>query len=83
MNDESPSMEDPYRIDSVKPSNPPPGMDGNNWHCYVIVKGSNSIRGYRPGSHRVVMSAVEEIVTQLNERRFGKRAQRKAPAKKQ
>lgn len=83
MRDESPLMEEPYRIDSVTPSNPPAGMDGTDWHCYVIVKGSSSIRGYRPGSRRNVMRAVEEIVMQLNERRFGKRAQRKTPAKKQ
>ena len=83
MTDKSMLPEGPYRTDSVQPSNPPPGMDGSDWHCYVIVQGSNSIRGYRPGSHKVVMRAVEEIVLQLNERRFGKRAPRKVPAKKQ
>ncbi|MDH3351389.1 MAG: hypothetical protein OEM51_07555 [Gammaproteobacteria bacterium] len=82
MSDESLLMEDPYRIDSVTPSNPPSGMVGADWHCYVIVQGSNSIRGFRPGSHRAVTNAVQEIVAQLNERRFGKRAARKTPAKK-
>ncbi len=61
-----------YEIESVNPAEPPPDMDGANWYCYVIVQGSNKIRGYRQGNHRAVMTAVEEIVSQLNERRVGK-----------
>ncbi|HEX9853364.1 MAG TPA: hypothetical protein VGA68_10135 [Woeseiaceae bacterium] len=67
-----------YQIGSVKPSEAPHGGDGIDWYCYVIVQGSNSIRGYRRGSHPVVMSAVEDIVSQLNGRRFGKRWQAKS-----
>jgi hypothetical protein len=62
-----------YQIDSVKPSDAPHGVQGMNWHCYIIVQGGSYIRGYRQGSHSVVTTAVEEIVEQLNERRFGKR----------
>ncbi len=73
MFNESSFLDEAYQIDSVKPSEPPRGVQGVNWHCYVIVQGNNSIRGYRQGSHRDVMTAVQEIVDQLNERRFGKR----------
>jgi len=73
MTSESALFGEAYQIDSVKPSEAPQGMLGMDWHCYVIVQGRNSIRGYRQGSRPVVMSAVEEIVNQLNERRYGKR----------
>lgn len=73
MTNVSSSFGEAYQIDSVKPSDAPDGVHGMNWHCYVIVQGSNYIRGYRQGTHSVVMTAVEEIVGQLNERRFGKR----------
>jgi hypothetical protein len=73
MTDESSFFGEAYRVDSVKPSEAPAGMQGMNWHCYVIAQGSNSMRGYRQGSQPVVMDAVEQIVNQLNERRFGKR----------
>jgi len=62
-----------YEIESVKSTEPPPDMDGTDWHCYVIVQGSNKIRGYRQGDRSSVVTAVEEIVLQLNARRFGKR----------
>jgi hypothetical protein len=73
MNTESLFFAEAYQVDSVQPSEAPHGMPGTGWHCYVIVQGSNSIRGYRQGSRPAVMSAVEEIVNQLNDRRFGKR----------
>lgn len=65
--------EECYEIESVSPADPPQGMDGTNWHCYIIVQGANKIRGFRQGSRKAVMEAVEEIVLQLNERRGGKR----------
>jgi hypothetical protein len=66
-------IEEHYEIESVRPAEPPPNMEGSNWHCYVIVQGSNTIRGYRQGSVGTVTNAVKEIVNQLNERRVGKR----------
>ena len=61
-----------YGIVSVKPVDPPHGMAGTGWHCYVIDQGKNNIRGYRQGSTASVRRAVEEIVIRLNERRRGK-----------
>ena len=66
-------VEEFYEIESVSPAEPPQGMEGNNWHCYIIVQGTNKIRGFRQGNRKAVTAAVEEIVLQLNERRGGKR----------
>ena len=66
-------MEDAFQIVSVRPAKPPTDAQGSDWHCYVIAQGPNTIRGYRQGSLGIVTSAVEEIVTQLNDRRIGKR----------
>ena len=65
--------EECYEIESVSPAEPPQGMEGTDWHCYIIVQGANKIRGYRQGKPRAVLEAVKEIVLQLNERRGGKR----------
>ncbi len=62
-----------YEIVSVRPTEPPSDMDGNNWHSYVIVQGTNTIRGYRQGSLSSVTKAVTDLVFRLNERRAGKR----------
>jgi len=66
-------MDEDYEIVSVQPSDAPPNMSGSDWHCYVIVQGTNTIRGYRRGKIGVVRTAVEDIVSRLNERRIGKR----------
>jgi hypothetical protein len=66
-------IEENYEIVSVRPMEPPSDMDGTNWHSYVIVQGSNTIRGYRQGSLSSVREAVKDLVFRLNERRAGKR----------
>ena len=66
-------IEENYEIVSVQPTDPPSDMEGSNWHSYVIVQGSNTIRGYRQGSLTSVRQAVKELVFRLNERRSGKR----------
>jgi len=73
-------MKPPYEIVSVRPANPPSGVEGSNWHQYVIAfEGSNTIHGYQQGNLRVVTRAVEEIVAQLNERHMGKRGRVQLP----
>ncbi len=62
-------MEQVYDIVSIQRSGPPPGAEGTNWYRYVIAfEGTETIRGYRQGSIKGVILAVEEIVAQLNER---------------
>ncbi|MDH3612056.1 MAG: hypothetical protein OEU90_02095 [Gammaproteobacteria bacterium] len=74
MQNISSTIEEHFEIVSVKPAETPTGMEEGNWHCYEIAQGPNIIRGYRLGSRRAVVAAAEEIVSQLNERRLGKRA---------
>jgi len=67
-------MGQPYEIVSVQRAKHPPGTEGSNWHRYVIAfEGTETIRGYRQGSIKGVILAVEEIVAQLNERHGHKR----------
>ncbi len=67
-------MEQPYEIVLVQRAEPPPGVEGSNWHKYVIAyEGRNTTHGCRQGGLKAVTSAVEEIVANLNERHFGKR----------
>ncbi len=73
MTDESPAMDQPYEIVSVRRAEPPPGGKGSNWYRYVIAfEGTKTIHGCRQGSVKAVTTAVEEIVAQLNERHLGK-----------
>jgi len=66
-------IEEDYQIVSVEPTDPPRGMDGTGWHCYIIEQGENKIRGYQQGKLNAVTQSVQEIVVRLNERRYGKR----------
>jgi hypothetical protein len=73
-------MEQPYETVSVRPANPPSGIEGSNRHQYVIAfEGSNTIHGYQQGNLKDVTRAVEEIVAQLNERNLGKRGRVQLP----
>jgi len=73
MTDESPALGQPYEIVSVQRAEPPPGTEGSVWHRYEITQGANTINGCRQGDLKTVTEAVEEIVTQLNERRLHRR----------
>ena len=74
MSAKSPVVGRHYEIVSVRRAEPPPGVEGTNWHQYVIsFEGNNTLNGYQQGSLRTVTTAVEELVAQLNERHLGKR----------
>ncbi len=65
-------MAQPYEIVSVRRVAPPPGGEGSYWYRYVIAfEGTNTIHGCQQGGIKDVTRAVEEIVTQLNERHLG------------
>ena len=73
-NDNDSSLaEEGYKILSIEPTDPPPDMEGNDWHHYVIALGDSRVRGYQRGNLRAVTQSVKEIVARMNERRFGKR----------
>jgi len=66
-------MGNPYKIVSIKRGTRPADGAGADWYDYEIVQGEHTIHGCRQGKLGAVTLAVEEIVFQLNERRFGKR----------
>jgi hypothetical protein len=62
-----------FQLDDIERAKAPNGGDGQDWFRYTITQGHNTITGYRQGSQRAVTKAVKEIVTELNERRNGKK----------
>ncbi len=71
MADESSALGQPYEIVSIQRAEPPPGTEGSHWYRYVIAfEGTNNIHGCRQGGLKAVTRAVEELVTQLNERQL-------------
>ncbi len=73
MTDESPAMDQPYEIVSVRRAEPPPGGEGRYWYRYVIAfEGTNTIDGCRQGGLKAVTREVEEIVAQMNQRHLSK-----------
>ena len=65
-------IDNDYEIVSVEPTDPPRDLIGSGWHRYVIRQGKNTIRGYKRGDIGSVTRALEEIITRLNERRYGR-----------
>jgi hypothetical protein len=68
----NPLDDDPFTLKSISKSEPPAGVDSENWHRYVITQGHNTIVGQLQGSKANTERAVLEIVERLNERRRGK-----------
>jgi hypothetical protein len=68
----NPLDDDPFTLKSIAKSEPPVGVDSENWHRYVITQGHNTIVGQLQGSKANTERAVLEIVERLNERRRGK-----------
>ncbi len=66
-------MGQPYEVVSIKRAETPEGGTGTDWYDYEIALGTHSINGCRQGNLKTVTAAVDEIVIQMNERRFGKR----------
>jgi len=66
-------MAQPYEIVSISRAETPDGGEGADWYDYQIALGNHTIQGCRQGNLKNVTLAVNEIVVQMNERRFGKR----------
>ncbi len=74
MTNESSTLGPHYELVSIQRADPPPGVEGSNWHQYEIsFEGSNTLQGYQQGSRAAVTESVEKFVAQLNERHLGKR----------
>jgi hypothetical protein len=72
MNTESQenALQQKYTVVSVEKAEPPEGMPGNNWHRYVIGRGTSRIEGYKPGTLKAVTKHAEECAEDLNARAF-------------
>ncbi|MDA0679194.1 MAG: hypothetical protein O3A13_04560 [Proteobacteria bacterium] len=81
MNSQSSLMGNPYEIVSIQRAETPPDGEGADWYDYEIVQGQHTINGCRQGKLKAVTEAVEVIVAQLNERRYGKRGRAPSAAK--
>jgi cell envelope opacity-associated protein A len=57
-----------YQVISVEKADPPEGMEGKNWHRYVIGQGQSRIQGFRTGTLKAVTKHAEEYAKELNER---------------
>jgi hypothetical protein len=73
MDNDTSIMGQPYEVVSIKRAETPEGGAGADWYDYEIALGSHTINGCRQGNLKAVTAAVDEIVIQMNERRFGKR----------
>jgi hypothetical protein len=63
----------PFTVGEITKSEPPDGADTKNWYRYVITRGAQkAVVGHRQGSLKSVKVAVEEVVTRMNERLYGK-----------
>ena len=63
----------PFIVGEITKADPPAGADTKNWYRYVITRGAqNAVVGHRQGSLKSVKVAVDEVVTRMNERLYGK-----------
>ena len=46
----------------------PEGMDGKDWHSYIIKRGATEILGQKPGSKQNVTEHAKQIAADLNAR---------------
>lgn len=59
-----------YQVLSVEKTDAPEGMPGDNWHHYVIGRGTTKIEGYKPGTLKAVTQHAETCAEELNARAF-------------
>ncbi len=59
-----------YQVISIEKTAAPEGMPGNNWHRYVIGRGTTRIEGYKPGTLKAVTKHAEAAAEELNARSF-------------
>ena len=58
---------EPFRLHSIVDAPAPEGSEGV-WQQYVIVQGTNTINGLRPGTRSEVSVQIESMVEHLNQR---------------
>ena len=63
-----------YHVASVEKSTGPGGMEGPNWHRYVLGGVRSPITGYRQGTLKEVKEYAQQCADDLNARASGKRS---------
>ena len=62
-----------FSVMSIKKTNTPEGMDGDNWYEYVVGQDASEIKGLTMGTLKKVTEHVNNIAADLNERSKGKK----------
>lgn len=57
-----------YEVISIDKTEAPEGMEGKNWHRYVIERGTSVVTGIKPGTQKQVTEHVQNMVAELNAR---------------
>ena len=57
-----------FSVTSIEKTEPPAGMDEDNWYQYTIGEGASAIHGKRAGSKAAVRRYAEEFAENLNQR---------------
>lgn len=60
--------ESKFIIECIEKSDPPKGMDGNNWYRYIVRQQKRKITGFKTGTLKSVTEHVESFTEGLNER---------------
>jgi len=67
-NDNTLKVTNTYRVVNVEKTEAPDGMEGDNWHLYVIGRGNSKIEGKKPGTLNQVTEHAETVAEDLNSR---------------
>lgn len=60
-----------YMVTDVSRIDTPEGMEGKNWHCYTIKRGTTEITGLKPGTLKKVTAHAKQVAEDLNARSSG------------
>lgn len=57
-----------FEVTKVIKITAPKGMEGKDWHSYIIKRGATEILGQKPGSKQLVMEHALQVAADLNAR---------------
>lgn len=57
-----------FEVIEVTKITTPEGMDGKNWHSYIIRRGPTEISGQKPGTLKIVTEHAKQVAADLNAR---------------
>ena len=57
-----------YSVKSVEKSLPPKGMQEGEWHCYILIRGNQEIKGVRFDTLKAVKKHARELAETINTR---------------